>query len=152
MECLLASLPLNVALIYLDEILVHGKSFEDHIASLRLVFERFKVSKLKLSPKKCLLFQRKIKHLGHKVSKDGVSVDEDKIHAIKSWPKPKTIAEIRGFLGLCLYYRRFIAGFADVARPLHRLSEKAQPFEWTKEVDKSFESLKQKLTHAPILG
>ena len=152
MECLLSSLPSNIALIYLDDVLVYGKSFAEQLINLRLVFDKFRVSKLKLSPKKCLLFQRQIKYLGHIVSKDGVRVDDEKIQAIRSWPKPSTVKEVRSFLGLCSYYRRFIAGFADIARPLHRLSEKPQVFEWSPEVEHSFESLKQELTHTPILG
>ncbi|KAI5754061.1 uncharacterized protein LOC108253714 [Diaphorina citri] len=94
-----------------------------------------------LSPKKCNLFCTEVQYLGHVVSTEGVSTDPKKIEAVKSWPIPKDKHEVRSFLGLVSYYRRFIKGFADIARSLHRLTEKGKPFLWTQECNLSFETL-----------
>ena len=90
MEQVLFGLPMSVALVYLDDIIVPGQSFSQHIANLRQVFERLRKAKLKLSPKKCILFQRKVQYLGHVVSEEGISPDPGKIEAVKTWPRPAT--------------------------------------------------------------
>ena len=107
---------------------------------------------LKLSPKKCYLFQREVKFLGHVVSKDGVAMDPAKVQAVQDWPTPTSATEVKRFLGLCSYYRRYIRGFADIAYPLHQCAEKPQPFAWTSEVNRAFLYLKRVLTEAPILN
>ena len=112
MEEVLFGLPMSVALVYLDDNIVPGQSFSQHIANLRQVFERLRKAKLKLSPKKCILFQRKVQYLGHVVSEEGISPDPGKIEAVKTWPRPATVTEIRSFLGLCSYSRRFVPVFA----------------------------------------
>ena len=104
MEKVLAGLPLTVCLIYLDDILVPGRTFDDQIRSLWLVLLRLREAKLKLSPKKCTLFQREVKFLGHIVSKAGVSTDPEKLQAVRAWPRPSNVSEVRRFLGLCSYY------------------------------------------------
>ncbi len=93
-----------------------------------------------------------VKFLGHIVSESGVATDPAKISAVQCWPTPNNARETRSFLGLCSYYRRFVPGFAGIARPLHKLCEKGAKFEWTKEATAAFEELKQNLTSAPILG
>ncbi len=142
MEQVLAGLPLSVCLIYLDDILVPGCTFNRAIHNLREVFQRLRLAKLKLSPKKCTLFQMEVKYLGYVVSSEGVAMDEDKVRTVKHWPRPKDITELKGFLGLCSYYRRFIPSFADVAAPLHEFTRKTRPFEWTTESDDAFQHLK----------
>ena len=151
MEKVLAGLPLTVCLIYLDDILVPGRTFEDHIKNLRLVLLRLREAKLKLSPKKCILFQRKVKFLGHIVSEAGVATDPEKLQAVHAWPRPSNVSEVRRFLGLCSYYRRFVPNFADLAHPLHQCTEYTQIFNWNDELEKSFASLKRALTEAPVL-
>jgi len=104
MEQVLIGLPMSVALVYLDDIIVPGHSFSHQIANLRQVFERLRKAKLKLSPRKCVLFQREVKYLGHVVSEEGIAPDLGKIEAVKSWPRPSSSTEVKSFLGLCSYY------------------------------------------------
>ena len=152
MEKFLAGLPLSVCLVYLDDILVPARSFEDHIQNLRTVFGRLREANLKLSPKKCSLFRRQLKFLGHIVSEKGVATDPEKLEAVMTWPTPTNISEVRRFLGLCSYYRRFVANFADIACPLQQCTEHPQILKWNDELEKSFVSLKKALVEAPILG
>ena len=151
MEQVLFGLPMSVALVYLDDILVPGRSFEAQLANLKLVFERLRKAKLKLSPKKCFLFRREVKYLGHVVNEEGISPDLSKIEAVTLWPTPTSATEVKSFLGLCSYYRRFVPSFADVARPLHRSAD-GSPFQWTQETEGAFQELKKALTEAPILA
>jgi len=104
---------------YLDNILVPGRSSEEEIHNLQQVFDRLQLAGLKFSPKKCFLFQREVKFLGHIVSKDGVAMDPVKVQAVQDWPAPTGVTEVKRFLGFCSYYHRFIRGFADIAHPLH---------------------------------
>ena len=152
MEQVLAGLPLSVCLIYLDDILVPGRSFEEEIHNLQRVFDHLQSAGLKLSPKKCFLFQREVKFLGHIVSRDGVAMDPAKVQAVQDWPAPTGVTEVKRFLGLCSYYRRFIRGFADIAHPLHQCVEQTHPFVWTSEANEAFVNLKRALTEAPLLS
>ena len=133
MERLLANLPLQTALVYLDDILIPGRTFSHHLTNLREVFQRLRAAKLKLSPQKCTLLQREVKFLGHIIGSAGVSTDPEKTRAVETWPTPTNLSELRSFLGLCSYYWRSVKGFADIARPLHQLTGKGVPFEWSSE-------------------
>ena len=115
-------------LIYLDDVIVHYSTFERELERLRLVLSRLRAANLKLNPKKCELFRCKVRFLGHVVSCEGVTTDPGKIEAVKTWPVPRNAKEVRRFVGLCTYYRRFVRSFSDVARPLHELTEKGQSF------------------------
>ncbi|GFR07688.1 retrovirus-related Pol polyprotein from transposon 17.6 [Trichonephila clavata] len=119
--------------------------------NLRRVFEKLKEAKLKLNPSKCNLFRHEVNYLGHIISADGVRTDPQKVSAVKDWRRPKNVHELRSFLGLCTYYRRFVKGFSSIARPLHRLTENKQKFLWTDECEEAFNSLKAALTSSPIL-
>ena len=125
-------------LIYLDDVIVHASTFERELERLRLVWSRLRAANLKLNPKKCKLFRCKVRFLGHVVCAEGVTIDSDKIEAVKTWPVPRNAKEVRRFVGLCSYYRRFVRSFSEVARPLHELTEKGQSFEWTKPGEESF--------------
>ncbi|KAK3740332.1 hypothetical protein QZH41_000887 [Actinostola sp. cb2023] len=151
-EKVLAGLPWEVCLAYLDDIIVHADTFEAEIVRLRDVMERLRNAGVKLNPKKCRLFQQSVYFLGHVVSADGISTDPEKNRAVMDWPVPSRASEMRSFLGLCSYYRRFIKGFADIARPLHRLTEKGREFVWTSECDVAFNQLKTTLSTAPVLA
>ena len=94
-------------LIYLDDIIVHAMTFDLELRRLRIVFSRLRAANLKLSPKKCELFRRQVKFLGHVVSNDGVTTDPDKVEAVHNWPVPHNAKDVRRFVGLCTYYRRF---------------------------------------------
>jgi hypothetical protein len=128
-----------------------GKTFEGMISNLHKVFKKLKGAGLKLKPKKCTLFAKEVAFLGHVISEAGVATDPDKVKCIKEWPVSSNVSDLRSFLGLCGYYRRYIKNFADVAKCLHQLTEKGREFLWTDESQEAFGKLKEKLTHAPIL-
>ena len=152
MENVLRGLSWEICLVYLDDIIVLGKSFTHHLENLEKVFERLRAANLKLNPKKCNLFRRQVNYLGHVVSDNGVAVDPAKIAAITNWPVPRDKHQVRSFLGLCTYYRRYVKGFANIAKPLTRLTEEKRTFHWDHECQASFEELKNKLSSAPILS
>ena len=116
-ECL-GDLHLKICYIYLDDLIIFSKTFEEHIDRLRQVFERIRQYGLKLSPKKCSFLMSSVKYIGHIVSSEGVQADPDKIEKVENWPRPKNPEEVRSFLGFVGYYRKFIDNFSKVARPL----------------------------------
>ena len=103
MEQVLRGLNLKTCLVYLNDIIVLGRLFEEHVQNLKEVFSQIRSAGLKLSPKKCFLFQTEVKYLGHLVMSEGVSTDPEKIKAVKKWPVPNNVHELRSFLGLCTY-------------------------------------------------
>lgn len=152
MDRVFADVPWQTALVYLDDIIVHGKDFDDHVANLRVVFQKLAAAGLKLSPSKCHLFKQSVKYLGHIVSKDGLSADPEKCRVIREWPVPNSKTQVRSFLGLCSYYRKFVADFSTVAKPLSELTEKLRPFSWSESAQTAFDTLKCHLTSPPILA
>ena len=152
MEQVLAGLPTTVALLYLDDILIPGRTFQQQIDNLQTVFQRLKEANPKLNPKTCALFQWEVKYLGHVVSARGVSPDPDKVEAIQAWPRPMSVKNVKSFLGLASYYHRFIAGFANIASPLHECTKKMTTFQWTAEAQTAYSRLKTALIEAPVLS
>ncbi|KAL4021527.1 hypothetical protein IC575_020329 [Cucumis melo] len=116
-----------------------------------LVLETLRANKLYAKFSKCEFWLRKVTFLGHVVSSEGVSVDPAKIEAVTNWPRPSTVSEIRSFLGLAGYYRRFVENFSRIASPLTQLTRKGTPFVWSPACESSFQELKQKLVTAPVL-
>ena len=143
---------LTCCLAYVDDSICFSKSFEDHIVDLEMVLDRFRQAKLKLKPTKCKFFQSRVRFVGHYVSSKGIEVDDDKIGCILNWPFPRTITELRGFLGLCGYYRSFCPGFAGIADPLTECLRKGVALCWTPERQAAFDKLKSMLTSAPVLA
>jgi hypothetical protein len=133
-------------------VIVIGRTFEEHLLNLRKVFQRFRKVCLKLNPEKCQRLQKKLRYLRHTVSPEKISTDLEKLKAVREWPTAKKKHEIRSFLGLCTYYRRFIPGFANIENPLNKLTEQKQTFQWTSEVEAAFKTLKGALCTAPILA
>ena len=152
MECVLRNLTYKICLIYLDDILVYSKTFDEHLCHLRQVFDRLRHANLKLKPSKCKFACRKVTYLGHVVSQEGVAPDEDKISAVRDFPRPHNVKTVRSFLGLANYYRRFVKDFAKIAAPLNKLLRKDQKFDWTTACEEAFKALKGALTSAPILA
>lgn len=152
MEEVMRGMQWEECLIYLDDIISFGRTFEEELDRLVRIFDRLKVANLKLKPSKCQFFQEQVEFLGHVVSRDGITTSSDKIQAVRDWPEPKNLKELRSFLGLCSYYRKFILGFAEMARPLNSLVKKNTPFVWASCCQEAFEKLKQALINAPILA
>ena len=107
---------------------------------------------LKLKAKKCKLFSKRVNYLGHVISTEGISTDRTNVVMIIEWPTPSSVNELRSFVELYSYYRRFVLDFAKIAKPLHRLTEKGRQFIWTAECEKAFVLLKTKMTSAPIFA
>ena len=152
MEVILSGLQWERCLVYIDDIITFGATFQQTLENLEIIFERLRSANLKLKPKKCVLFQNEVSFLGHIVSADGVRGNPEKIPAIESWPTPTSVSDVRSFLGISSYYRRFIPDFSSVAYPLTRLTQKNRQFEWTDECETAFLTLKRLLTTAPILS
>ncbi|GFX83267.1 hypothetical protein TNCV_4988611 [Trichonephila clavipes] len=152
MDNLLRHFKWTMCLCYLDDIIVFSETFEDHLIRLRLVLKCLQEAGLKLNSKKCLFAAQEVKILGHLVSSNGVRPDPDKIKAVRNFPTPKNIHDIRSFLGLCSYFRRFIKGFCYLAEPLQSLLKSGVEFHWGPEEVEAFNSLKKALTSAPVLG
>lgn len=152
MDLILTGLQWSSCLVYLDDIIILGKTFSDHLHNIQQVFQRIREAGLKLQPPKCTFFQKKVTYLGHIVSPEGISVDPRKVDKVRHWPTPQNAKNVQQFLGLANYYRRFIRGFAELAKPLHRLTEHNVAFAWTKDCQISFDHLCHKLTTTPILA
>ena len=152
MENVLAGLAREKCLVYLDDILVIGRSLVEHMTNLREVFARLQRAGLRLKPTKCRLLRTEVEFLGHVVSPRGISADPRKVTAVTEFPRPKDLRELKEFLGLTSYYRRFVPCFSSVAQPLYALTRKDVPFNWSTECEAAFSSLKSLLTKAPILA
>ena len=151
MEKVLADIPRQECLVYLDDILVHGSSFQTALGALRRVLHRIAAAGLKLHPDKCCFMRKELEFLGHRVGEEGISTLEEKVRAVKDWPVPANVRELKSFLGLASYYRRFVRGFSCIAAPLFRLQQKDCDFAWTSDCEQAFSSLKKALTESPIL-
>ena len=152
MEVVLRGLVRESCLVYLDDILVVGRTFTEHLANLAKVFSCLRGAGLRLKPSKCHLAATEVEYLGHVVSHQGVTADPKKIKAVQEYPVPMDVKRLRSFLGLASYYRRFIPNFSSVAKPLHMLTRKDIQFEWTDKCKTAFETLKKLLTESPLLS
>lgn len=139
-------------IVFIDDILVYSKNAEDHVRHLREVLGTLREEKLYAKSSKCEFWLREVQFLGHIVGKERINVDPTKIESIKKWESPKTPTEIRGFLGLAGYYRRFIQDCSKITTPLTKLTRKTQAFAWTEKQENAFQRLKDCLCEAPILS
>ncbi|KAL0400119.1 UNVERIFIED_CONTAM: Retrovirus-related Pol polyprotein from transposon.6 [Sesamum radiatum] len=139
-------------LVFIDDILVYSKSEEDHENHLRTVLQVLRENKLFAKFSKCEFWIREVTFLGHVISSDGLAVDPSKVEAIVEWKRPENVTEVRSFLGLAGYYRRFVQNFSRIATPLTKLTQKDNPFVWDGACEMSFQELKKCLTTAPILA
>ena len=152
MDLVLTGLQWSDCLVYLDDVIILGRTFDEHLKNLEAVFQRLRQAGLKIKPSKCTFFQHEVNYLGHVVSQHGVSADPKKVDKVAAWPTPKSTKEVQQFLGFAGYYRRFVKSFADIARPLHRLTEKRTSFHWSKDCQEAFERLRKALVSAPVLA
>jgi hypothetical protein len=136
-------------LVFIDDILIYSKNREEHEEHLRIVLQVLREHQLYAKFSKCDFFQKQIHYLGHVLSKEGVAVDPDKIRSIMEWPTPKDVSDIRSFMGLAGYYRRFIKYFSKIGCPITALQKKGKKFLWTQQCEERFQTLKHLLTHAP---
>ncbi|KAL0560323.1 hypothetical protein IC582_000724 [Cucumis melo] len=138
-------------IVFIDDILIYSKTEAEHEEHLHMVLQTLRDNKLYAKFSKCEFWLKQVSFLGHVVSKAGVSVDPAKIEAVTGWTRPSTVSEVRSFLGLAGYYRRFVENFSRIATPLTQLTRKGVPFVWSKACEDSFQTLKQKLVTAPVL-
>nr|GEX19453.1 putative reverse transcriptase domain-containing protein [Tanacetum cinerariifolium] len=138
-------------IVFIDDILVYSKSEEEHEQHLRIVLEILRQKKLYAKFSKCEFWLQQVAFLGHIVSVDVITMDPSKVESITKWPRPTTVTEVRSFLGLAGYYRRFVEGFSRLALPLTQLMRKGEKFVWPDEREESFEELKRRLVSTPIL-
>ena len=138
-------------IVFIDDILIYSGSKEDHEEHLRVVLQILRENKLYAKFSKCQFWLDSVAFLGHVISAEGVSVDPQKIKAIVNWKPPTNVNEIRNFLGLAGYYRKFVEGFSKLAAPLTKLTRKEEKFVWSEACQQSFDELKRKLTLAPVL-
>jgi hypothetical protein len=151
MNKLLANHLRKNVLVFFDDILIFSKTLEDHKIHLAQVFEILRNNQLFAKLTKCEFAQEKIEYLGHIISSTGVSTDPMKIQAICNWPEPTGVTQLRGFLGLTGYYRRFIQGYGIICKPLFEALKK-NGFVWGDRQKEAFESLKLIMTKAPVLA
>ena len=152
METVLSGLTQKSCLVYIDDVLVMGKTFEEHLANLMEVFERLRAAGLRLKLVKCIFGGDKVVYLGFVVSRNGISPDPQKVEAVRDFPRPFYVRSLRSFLGLASYYRRFIHSFSVIANPLFHLTKKEVEFTWSPACEEAFERLKQHLVEAPVLA
>ena len=165
MENCLGDMNMQSCLIYLDDIVVFSRTFEEHIERLEKVFERLVEAGLKLSPAKCNLFQKELKYLGHIVSPEGIATDPKKVECVREWPVPQNLKQLQSFLGFVGYYRRFIKDFSKISRPLYDLfkgngggkkkgkhKQQLIPFHWSEVHQAAFGKLVSMCCKAPVLA
>jgi hypothetical protein len=137
--------------VYFDDILIYSKTADEHVKQLRDVLAVLQENQLFLNLKKCSFMTDSLLFLGYVVSSEGIHVDEEKVRAIREWPAPKTVGEVRSFHGLATFYRRFIRNFNTVMAPITECMKKGK-FQWGEEAEMSFALIKEKLCTAPVLA
>ena len=151
-ERILGNMNWTEALVYIDDVVVFGRTFTECLVRLKEIFKRFLDHKLTFKPKKCDLFKEKVELLGHYVSADGIWCDPKKISRLSDWEQPTTVTEVKSFLGLANYYAKFIPRMADNAAPIIKLTTKGHSFVWTADCQKGFEYIKAALEEDPCLA
>ena len=138
-------------IVFIDDILVYSSNKEEHVEHLRIVLQTLREHQLYAKFIKCQFWLDRVAFLGHVVSAEGISIDPQKIEAIVDWKPPTNVTEVRSFLGLASYYRKFVEGFSKIATPLTKLTRKEEKFIWSETCQNGFDELKQRLTTAPVL-
>ena len=151
MEKVLRGLNWSTCLVYLDDIIVFSRTIIDkHLERLAEILSRLRDAGMKLKPAKCHLLKKSVHYLGHVVSKKGIETDPEKVKCIGDWPTPVSSKELRQFIGMACYYRKFVKDFAKIAAPLHALADKGKVWSWTEQCEQAFNRL-QFHTSTPIL-
>jgi hypothetical protein len=139
-------------IVFIDDILIYSKDKEEHAKHLRIALQILREHQLYAKFSKCEFWLDQVEFLGHVISKEGIAVNPIKVESVLEWEAPKNVKQIRGFLVMAGYYRRFIEGFSKIAGPMTKLLRKNTQFVWTEECEASFQTLKEKLTTAPVLA
>ena len=132
--------------------MILSRTPEEHLQHLDMVLQRLQEHKLYVKRSKCEFNMPEVHYLGHIVSADGIKVDPRKTQVVKEWPQPRNVKEVRSFLGLANYFRRFVQGYGKMVLPLNQLTRSNTQFDWTPECQRAFEQVKHALTHAPVLA
>ncbi|CAM8910992.1 unnamed protein product [Rhodiola kirilowii] len=141
----------TLLVVYLDDILIYSKTPELHLEHLRQVLHALQENKLYVNLKKCVFSTNKLLFLSFIVGEDGILADEEKIRAIRDWPTPQFVTEVRSFHGLATFYRRFVKNFSTITAPITECLKKGK-FQWGEEQEQSFTTIKEKLCTAPVLA
>ncbi len=152
MALVLRGLNWDCVLAYLDDVVILGKTFSDHIHNLESVLQRFRKHGLKLKPRKCALCRTEIQFLGHKVDRQGIHITKSKTQSVQDWPTPTNRTEMESFLGFVNYHRNFVKGFSELAAPLYQLTGPKAVYQWTNVHEEAFRALKDAITEAPVLA
>ena len=139
-------------IVFIDDILVYSRGEEEPVEHLRIVLQTLREHQLYAKFSKCEFWLDSVAFLGHVVSREGIQVDPKTIEAVMDWQRPTTVTEVRSFLGLAGYYRRFVQDFSRIAAPLTRLTQKNVRFQWTEVCEAGFQKMKDCLTSAPVLA
>jgi hypothetical protein len=142
----------DFVVVFLDDILIYSKTEEEHERHLRIVLSALRKNQFYGKLKKCAFWLSEVAFLGHVISQQGIEVDPKNVAAVVEWKRPSSASEIRSFLGLTGYYRRFVPNFSSIAKPLTRLLEKGVLFVWSSDCEVSYQTLNNKLLSAPILA
>ena len=137
--------------VFLDDILIFSKTWDEHLDHIRVVLQTLRDHKLFCKPSKCMFGVTEILYLGHLLTETSISPDPKKLEAVESWPTPQTVTQVRSFLGFTDYFRRFIQGYADLASPLDEITGKGAHFSWNDQRQAAFEQLKKAPLQAPVL-
>ncbi|MCO5557160.1 hypothetical protein L7F22_010719 [Adiantum nelumboides] len=142
----------NFTGVFFDDVIIYSKTIEEHKEHLKVIFQALRDNKLYVNQKKSEFFLQEIQYLGHIISNNGIRMDLAKLEVIKDWPNPRNLHEVRSFIGMCAYCRRFIEKFSLIAGPLHDLTKKNVKYVWTEKRQQAFDILKQKLISQPVLA
>ena len=141
----------DFVVVFIDDILIFSKTEEEHEQHLRLVLQTLRDNKFYAKLKKCEFWLSEVSFLGHVINQEGISVDPSEVSTAVEWERPANVKNVRSFLGMAGYYRRFVKDFSTIAKPLSMLTHKNVKFEWTNVCECSFQVLNEKLVTAPIL-
>ena len=160
-DCL-GDLNMRWCIVNLDDIIIYSDTKEEHLKRREAFFQKLAVAGLKLKPSKCFFFKEEIEYLGHVVSGKGMSTNPKKVEAVTKWPTPKTVCDVRSFLGFVRYYRRCIKDFSKISKPIREVitslenqskrTAKKTLIEWTEAANSAFETLKELCTNTPIIS
>jgi len=150
-DVILMGLKVIDCLVYLDDIICFSVTMKEHVNKLCAIFERLDQANFKIQPEKCVFATDTVEYLGHICTPSGIRPDTRKTRAIEEYPVPRTVRDIRAFIGLAGYYRRHVRNFAELAKPLTNLTRKDVPFNWTAEQQNAFDQLKLSLSTEPLL-